>query len=526
MSNVPNELIITINTSIPGYQKIKYTPSMTIKDISSDDRTVCFDPLMKLSSSVINKIPVDLRKKQFFKRGLFQSLLNYTDGPRAENLMQATRKGFVDNNIRVTLDTIFNDNSVIYIGGKPYVIADIQWTTAERKIDTKFKKEEIDKSKITDPNLYQVAVRDDIISGEQQLKSLPEALIYGENYTKDASDLAMGVKAKKAKEEADKKAKEEAEEEAYKKAKEEAKRAKEDADKKAKEEADKKAKLEADKKAKEEAEKKAKEEEAARQNQLVLRNKNNLLRLENGSSQVEELPDQPPRPPRPIPPPVMPTEKPPQLAISTKSNTYFKSVIKKRGFYDLINTVFQKSIPEIKSFIQSSLRRTTAVNVQERGKNLSEAAYAASVDSIKITSNEGNGDCFFIAVADAINNHNYYNQDERIISGPVGKKFGSGANFYTSLYLRTIVYDFLLVWPELESAFDNIAPVYVEELNNRFSQDIRGIKQALRENGQSDDITTEQYVEIANGLYKSRDNFFVGNVTGVPDNIHEYATQF
>ena len=462
MSNVPNELIITINTSIPGYQKIKYTPSMTIKDISSEDKTVCFDPLMKLNSSVIDKIPADLRKKQFFKRGLFQSLLNYTDGPKAENLTQATRKGFVDNNIRVTLDTIFNDNSVIYIGGKPYVIADIQWTTGERNIGTKIKKEEIDKSKITDPNLYQVAVKDDIISGEQQLKSLPESLIYGENYTKDASDLAMGVQMKKAKEEEDKvkKAKEEAE-----KAKEEVEKAKEEAkeaEAKTMKEAEEKAKLDADKakeadvakKAQEEADKKAREEqEAARQTQLVPRNKNNLLRLENGSSNVEELPEspeRPPRPPRPILPPILPTEKPPALVISPKSNLYVKSVIKKRGFYDLINTVFQKSIPDVKSFIQTSLRRTTAVNVQERGKNLSESAYAASVDSIKITSNKGKGDCFFIAVAEAINNHNFYNQDDRILSGPPGKKFGSGANFYTPLYLRTIVYDFLQAWPQLD----------------------------------------------------------------------------
>jgi hypothetical protein len=307
-----------------------------------------------------------------------------------------------------------------------------------------------------------VAVRDDIISGEQQLESLPDTLIYGENYTKDASDLAKGVQAKKDKEEEDKvKRAKEAQEDAIKEALEKAKEAEE----KAKE-------VEAEKKAKKDEEQR-KIEEAARQTQLVTKNKPNLLRLENGSSQVEELPElpeQPPRPPKPVSPPILPTEKPPTLVISPKSNIYVKSVIKKRGFYDLINTVFQKSIPAVKSFIQTSLRRTTAINVQERGKNLSEVAYAASVDSIKITSNEGMGDCFFIAVADAINNHNYYNQDDRIMSGPSGKKFGSGANFYTPLYLRTIVYDFLQVWPELDSAFDNIAPMYADELNNNFSQ--------------------------------------------------------
>ena len=40
MPIIPNEIIITINTSIPGYQKIKYTPSMTIKNISNNDNTI------------------------------------------------------------------------------------------------------------------------------------------------------------------------------------------------------------------------------------------------------------------------------------------------------------------------------------------------------------------------------------------------------------------------------------------------------------------------------------------------------
>ena len=38
MTTIPNELIITINTSIPGYQKIRYTPSMTLKN--SNDKTI------------------------------------------------------------------------------------------------------------------------------------------------------------------------------------------------------------------------------------------------------------------------------------------------------------------------------------------------------------------------------------------------------------------------------------------------------------------------------------------------------
>ena len=74
---IPNELNITINTSVPGFQKIKYKPSMTIPNINKDDKTVRFDPLLKLNPAIIKKVPEDLRKKEFFNRGLFQSLINY-----------------------------------------------------------------------------------------------------------------------------------------------------------------------------------------------------------------------------------------------------------------------------------------------------------------------------------------------------------------------------------------------------------------------------------------------------------------
>ena len=144
---VPNELKITINTSIPGYPKIKYNPSMTIKNIDKDKK-VHFDPLVKLNKEVINKIPEDLREKQFFDKGYFDSLVNETliktSSYPAKNLNQATYYGYIDNNIKITLQTIFPDDSVIFIGGNPYVIVDVLWTNSNWKVDTKFKEEEID----------------------------------------------------------------------------------------------------------------------------------------------------------------------------------------------------------------------------------------------------------------------------------------------------------------------------------------------------------------------------------------------
>ena len=54
MSTIPNQLNITIRTSIPGYQKVQYKPSMTIKNIGKDDSSVKFNPLIKLQKSYNN----------------------------------------------------------------------------------------------------------------------------------------------------------------------------------------------------------------------------------------------------------------------------------------------------------------------------------------------------------------------------------------------------------------------------------------------------------------------------------------
>ena len=112
---IPNELKIIINTSVPGYQKIVYKPNMTIQTLSSDDKSIRFNPLIKLNQSIVNKVPEDLRKKQFFNKGLFDSLINYINAKPAKNLQEATMMGYIDNNISVTLDTILPENSIIYI---------------------------------------------------------------------------------------------------------------------------------------------------------------------------------------------------------------------------------------------------------------------------------------------------------------------------------------------------------------------------------------------------------------------------
>jgi hypothetical protein len=137
MNTIPKQLNITINTSVPGYQKIEYRPYMTIPDISKDYKTIMFDPLVKLDKNYVDKVPEELRKKQFFNEGLFNSLLNFTNSQKAKSLLEATDKGYIDNNIKITLDTIFPENSVLYINKNPYVIADVQWSSGNWKIVNK-----------------------------------------------------------------------------------------------------------------------------------------------------------------------------------------------------------------------------------------------------------------------------------------------------------------------------------------------------------------------------------------------------
>jgi hypothetical protein len=149
----PEQLNIIIRTSIPGFQEIYYKPSMTIKD--TNEKGVIFNPLFKLNESIVNSIPQEYRIKEFFNKGLFQSLLNYTRATPAKNLIQATRYGYVDNNINVTLNSIFPVGSVIYIDNKPYVIADHQWTTGDWKIK----------------------------GNEAQLRQFPNSVIVGNNYS-------------------------------------------------------------------------------------------------------------------------------------------------------------------------------------------------------------------------------------------------------------------------------------------------------------------------------------------------------
>jgi len=138
----PNTLTIFINTRIRGYTKIKYEPDMTVSNIKSE--TVYFNPLIKLTRSAVYNIPsgypASERYTQFFNKNDYNSLVNRSASSTFQKrftLEEATKAGVIDNNIKVTLDTLFRKNTKFYIRGKPYTIFAHEWINGDWQIDTK-----------------------------------------------------------------------------------------------------------------------------------------------------------------------------------------------------------------------------------------------------------------------------------------------------------------------------------------------------------------------------------------------------
>jgi len=132
---IPKELQFIINTDIPGSQEFEYVSSMTIPELKNNK--LLFNPLIFFSKKTINSIPVSVRQKQFFDKGLFQSLLYHINKSPVENLAIANSEGYIDNNIRVTIDTLFPLNGIFYVKGKPHKIVSVEWNTGDFEIKEK-----------------------------------------------------------------------------------------------------------------------------------------------------------------------------------------------------------------------------------------------------------------------------------------------------------------------------------------------------------------------------------------------------
>ena len=219
MSKTPKILDIKINTSIPGFQTILFEPSMLKdnykgNDYKDDDDEVHFYPLIKFNKDVINKTPKELRKKQFFNKGLFESLIKFHGIQPSKTLEEATKEKYIDNNISITLANLFPINNIIYINDKPYVIVDIQYTKGSWKLDKINKKS--DNSKSDNSKSYY-----EINQANKEKKELNSNLLYGSNYIKNSVEQIDEDNKKKEKEKKEKEEKEKEEKEKKEKEKKE-----------------------------------------------------------------------------------------------------------------------------------------------------------------------------------------------------------------------------------------------------------------------------------------------------------------
>ena len=121
---------------------LNYEPNMTIPN--ERITPICFDPLVELDQSIVNDIPLNEPKDQlytqFFRRNEFNSLLKRTLGNDLSpmyNFKTAIREDIPNNNIKVTLDTLFKSGNPFYINGTPYSINSYNWIPGDWEIGSK-----------------------------------------------------------------------------------------------------------------------------------------------------------------------------------------------------------------------------------------------------------------------------------------------------------------------------------------------------------------------------------------------------
>ena len=493
---IPNELKIIIKTGIPGYQKFIYKPNMTVKNANGYDKKVHFNPLVKINQNDISKTPVNLKQIQFVNESLFNSLvLSSLKTQKKVNIETATKEGYVDNNIKITLDTLFPANNVIYINNKPYVILDTLWTKSDWKIDTKIKQISKEDDYINyGYNLSYDTINKELHRGTKQMEKLPNSVIYGKNYEgkrtvyNNASTTNSNNKTKKN----------------------------------------------------------VRFVNTTRntiptttiptttntshnKTKKVMFSNTNIPPTTTSSSSISETttqltpPPKPPKPPKPANQQNMTNSQnnssymPIPLNVAQQNTNDVKAYFNSQNFYKIMN--------ELYSFLNDNAKELIASinhNYDDNDINQNES-YKKSVDRLKIIKNTGAGDCFFIAVADAVN---YYNATN-------ASKINHSLNHshFTQSYLRKLVYDEYIKIKEknLNEGSPSTTDLNVSTLNDLFKNEINGIKTANIAAGNTEEETKilikNNYNNYVQSVYANNDNFLVkvkDNLVTDNENDQEY----
>jgi len=533
---IPNALTITINTSVPGYQIIKYKPNMTLPDIDKELTTIWFDPLIPLNQSVINKVPENIKVVEFFNKGLFRSLINAHGNQKPITLEQAKKNKIIDNNIQLTLNALFPSNGILYIKGEPYAIADIQWKKGDWKIDRKIKNvPEIDASQISDPTTYNIIVKKDIQTGNEQLAKLPVALIYGDNFDPTTEEPSSIDTSNIKKTPTGRQTIENGEPTTSVTGRQTIENGQPTSVVTGRQtiENGQPTSVVTGRQTIENGEptpavtgrqtiENGEPTPAVTGRQTIENGQPNPAIVPGPSSEAEAEPEVGEA--EEIPNILMSENHKPNLKSSNSTN-FLRLYFGNPKFYLMISMIFKYMTLNEKKFIQTLFKKTTDIDVKGSANYISAAAYKFTLtglktvysggiplqkqftDGLRVISNAGGGDCFFIAVADAINYYNYSNNnniDEKIIHN----NYGNGDMIFTANFLRQIVSTEIVKSYRLNPAYKNEilaeAQVNSDNLNDIHETAIRDTHESMGPN-----LSEDYYNATKRDIYLGNPNVFV-----------------
>ena len=184
---IPRSISITVTTTIPGHQEFKLEPhvfgiNMGKGRRGTNRKTAMLNPQLKLSQKAID-LAGDNIKKQFYDRDLFMTLNNRIASEHMFGLTPipvdvAINKGIVDHNIDLTVKTLLAPNTIIYLGGEPYVIYNADYDDSSWKIQPKDVVDmKLTMKDVADARVISMQARE----GAKELQKLPDTLKRGDN---------------------------------------------------------------------------------------------------------------------------------------------------------------------------------------------------------------------------------------------------------------------------------------------------------------------------------------------------------
>ena len=194
------------------------------------------------------------------------------------------------------------------------------------------------------------------------------------------------------------------------------------------------------------------------------------------------------------------------LVTSVTSTEKLKTYFSNANYYFMLNSIFQNMETNEKKQINEIFKQATSVDAKAT-KGLSKSAYDITVKNMRVIKNAGGGDCYFIAIADAIN---YYNENQNVVSEKiVYNNYGKNIPF-TQRALRELVG--LFIFYKNNIPFEELVTILEDNVNNMNTMFQIEYEQFTKDVG---NVTPTIFVDLINNIYfnDENDNFLVKKPT-------------